>query len=585
MKRHRMKTMVFAVLLTIAAAFGWVTPAEAAVFHTDVRVLLTAGSSEPLEVRIVGDFYIKEAPDFDLDAEEIIISVAGSRPVLTADSRTLTAAAITFISMEYHGTSSYTGFVNRKYGYSTYLGNMQFDVVGGEIRAINTLPIEKYLYGVVPYEMSNAFPVESLKAQAVCARGYAVANCSIYGQRDYDIGDTSSDQVYHGYVSKYTRAIAAVEETAGKILTSEGEIIQAYYSASNGGQTEMTGNVWTSDLPYYVQRDDPYDLSNPSSPEQMSFIPGVFDAETTALMDPLVLAMLQQGANDAAGEEVTLLETVRIKARDAIYAPPSRSYTKADVTLMVRDAGGRTGQLTFTISLDDLVFSDDNPDGIFNIEKPRMRMRGAERGVLVSEDMAYDGWLITNRRYGHGVGLSQRGAQQRATSGQTYEEILYFYYANTQLHTVGTFDSAPVLVSDKYDISETGIGGIPPGTRVDKLLSRMTSDGDSISLVTSKGAPKTEGAAATGDFVRTVYEDGLAYFDLAVVVYGDTDGDGEISQDDATALRQHLLGAQHLTGPYLAAADVNHDGAVDSRDVLAIIKHTHRTYEISESAE
>ena len=57
--------------------------------------------------------------------------------------------------------------IMQNYGYCTYLGNMQFSIVEGHIRAINTLPIEHYLYGVVPFEMSNRFPVESLKAQAV----------------------------------------------------------------------------------------------------------------------------------------------------------------------------------------------------------------------------------------------------------------------------------------------------------------------------------------------------------------------------------------------------------------------------------
>jgi len=450
---------------------------------------------------------------------------------------------------------------------------MTFDVSEGTLRAINMLPVEHYLYGVVPYEMSNTFPIEALKAQAVCARGYAVAKCSAYRLRAYDIRDTSADQVYHGLNSDYTRAIAAVDETAGQVLTYNGDIIQAYYAASNGGQTEPTGNVWAADLPYYTQQDDPYDLANPSSLEEKSFIPAEFTEETLPLMDALVLNMLQQGADDAAGEAVTLVSTVRVKARDAIYDPPSRSYTKADITLMVADADGSVGQVTITISLSDLVYSEeDNPEGIFNTKR-NMRMRGAEPGVLTVEGVDYDGWFLTNRRYGHGVGLSQRGAQQRATDGQSYTEILAFYYVGTELITVGTWTTAPALTSDTLTVTETSVSGIALGTTPAELLAQLTADGGDISLISSSGAAKTSGRVSTGNFVRTTYNDGVAYFDLAVVIYGDTNGDGQIDQDDLDALRRHMLNTSRLTGAYLAAADVNQDGAVNGADVLMLLKH------------
>ena len=566
---------IFALLLALALAFADAPCARAAAFYTDIRVLLSIGTPQSINISFVGDFYLKEDPEFALSPDKMTISKAGSRPVLTSGENTFTASTITLVNRDYGGTSSYVRLRNAKYGICTYLGNTAFDVSGGGIRAINTLPVERYLYGVVPYEMSNTFPIEALKAQAVCARGYAVANCSTYRLRAYDILDTSADQVYHGYNSDYTRAAAAADETAGQVLTYRGDIIQAYYSASNGGQTELTGNVWATNLPYYVHQDDPYDLANEDSLEKKSFIPAEFTGETLPLMDAIVLQLLQEGANEAAGEVVTLLSTVRVKARDAIYDPPSRMYTKADVVMMVAGADGEAGQLTVTIDFGDLIYSDDNPDGIFNT-KTKLRMRGAEPGVLEAEDGGtYDGWFLTNRRYGHGVGLSQRGAQQRATVGQSYAEILEFYYTGTQLTTIGTDATAPALTSDQYEISKTYVSGILPGTTPQELLAGISAAEGSLSVITSKGAEKTEGRVSTGDFVRTVYGDGASYFDLPVVLYGDTDGDGRISQNDLDALRQHMLGVGRLTGPYLIAADVNHDGAADSLDVLALMRHIH----------
>ncbi len=572
---------IFILVLAFSAALGAV-PAYAAAFHTDIRVLLSIDGSKPVDFTVVGEYTLKEDPSFEFKSDKMTVSIVGNRPVLKSGDAVFTASSITLASKDYSGTSAYIRLNNSKYGVCTYLGDVSFDVEEGAIRVINTLPIESYLYGVVPHEMSNTFPVESLKAQAVCARGYAVANCSKFRLRAYDILDTSADQVYHGYASKYNRTKTAVDETAGQVLSYGGDIIQAYYSASNGGQTELTGNVWKSNLPYYVQKDDIYDLSNPYSLEEKSFIPSEFNEQTLPLMDPLVLKKLTEGASAAAGEQVNLVSTVRIKAHAASYDPPSRMYTKADVVLMVLNSSGKTGQLTVTLPFDDLVHTDENLTGIFNTGRTTLRMRGAERGVLKERDGEYQGWFLTNRRYGHGIGLSQRGAQQRATDGQAYSDILAFYYADTQLCTIGTYETAPALKSSTYNISITGISGIKPGTTPAELLSKLTSDGGTLSVISSDGSAKADGAMATGDFVRTVYGDGTSYFDLPVVLYGDTDGNGSISQSDLDALRLHALNMTRLTGPYLEAADLSHDGKTDSLDVLLLMKHMMGAYSIEQ---
>ena len=581
-KCTRCLAFIFVLILGLSAVFG-ATPAYAAAFHTDIRVLLSIDGAKSVDFTIIGDYSLKEDPMFKFESDKMTVSVVGNRPVLTSGDATFTASSITFTSKDYNGTSSYIRMMHSKYGVCTYLGDISFDIEQGAIRVINKLPIESYLYGVVPHEMSNRFPLESLKAQAVCARGYAVAKCSEFRLRAYDILDTSADQVYHGYASKYNRAIAAVNETAGQVLSYDGEIIQAYYSASNGGQTELTGNVWTSNLPYYVQKDDIYDLNNPSSLEEKLFIPAEFNEETLPHIDRLLLNMLQRAANEAAGEDVKLLSTVRVEAHDASYDPPSRFYTKTDIVLMVsNDDGSKSGQLDITISLDDLVRTDQNPAGIFNSGYTTLRMRGAEAGVLKTRNGEYVGWFLTNRRYGHGVGLSQRGAQQRATDWQLYTDILAFYYEDTHLCTIGTYDTAPALTSSIYDISESGISGIMPGTAPDELLSKLTSDGGILNVISPDGAAKVDGSMSTGEFVRAVYGDGTSYFDLSVVLYGDIDGDGSILQSDLDALRLHILNVTKLTGPYLAAADLSHDGAVDSLDVLLLLKNLNGAYSIKQ---
>jgi SpoIID/LytB domain protein len=579
-KRH----IIFIIVLLLALSFAFsITPAYAAAFYTDIRVLLSVGSPRSIDLTIIGDYYLEEDPSFEFQSDKVTISVTGNRPVLTSDNNTFTASSVTLASRDYSGTSSYIRLKNSLYGTCTYLGDITFDVINGRLRAINTLPIDHYVYGVISHEMDNSFPMEALKAQAVSSRGYGVYNCLINRLGEYDIRDTSADQVYHGYATRYTRVIKAVDETAGQVIMYKGKVIQTFYSASNGGQTDPTGYRWKNDLPYYIQADDVYDVRNPDSLEEKSFIPSEFDSETLPIMDEIVLGMLQQGANEAAGEDVELLGTVRAKGRDARYDPPSRCYTKVDIVLMVAAADGKRGQLTVTLPFSDLIQSDDNPKGIFN-KKHSLSMRGAEQGVYKTEDgKEYVGWFLTNRRWGHGIGLSQRSAQQRATDGQDYKEILAFYYVNTQLCTIGTFESAPALTSGKYAISEHFVSGIAPGTSPGRLLSGISSEEGDLSVITSKGNEKKVSDVSTGDFVRTVYGDGASYFDLPVVLYGDTNGDGKITQGDLDALRQHLLNTNKLVSVYLEAADVNHDGKADSLDVLQLLKHIHGASSIEQS--
>ena len=561
-----MKKFIFAFLIVlIVVAFA--VPADAAVFSNNIRVLLSTATYTSMNISVIGDYYIKEAPDFDLSSDNITLWIEGNRPVIRTETDSFSAATITLVSRDYSGTSAYVGFYNANYGYCTYLGNMQFTSNAGSIRAINTLPTENYLYGVVPYEMSNRFPLESLKAQAVCARSYAATKCFENRDLAYDILDTVDHQVYWGFSSGNARAISAVNATQGQVLTDEGVIIQAFYTASNGGQTELTGNVWSENLPYYLQKDDIFDLANPYSPEQKTFIPAEFTDKTKDMMDDLVLSLLQTKANALAGDSVTLRSVVSVKATGPLYAAPSRSYSGADITLMVSGSDGTVGQLTVPISFDELIYSDNNPSGIFNTSL-YLKMRDVEK----ASDKT-DGWYLTNRRYGHGVGLSQRGAQQRAVSGLGYQDILSFYYDNTLLVTFETASSANAVTSEKYQISDIGVAGVSPGIDTQNFLQSFSTRVGSLSIITSGSLTKTDGTIVTGDLVRCVYADQTAILDLPVIIYGDISGDGAVTSRDLNLLQWYLLGLRPLSGAYLAAADINQDGDVTNADLLALIWH------------
>ena len=120
--------------------------------------------------------------------------------------------------------------------------------------AVNVLPMEAYLRGVVPAEaIASTFPQQALRAQAVAARSYAANKRAARSDKLYDVDDTTAYQVYLGYDREYPASDEAVRATAGEILTYDGGPAFTEFTASNGGWTVA------GDAPYLVAQEDPYD--------------------------------------------------------------------------------------------------------------------------------------------------------------------------------------------------------------------------------------------------------------------------------------------------------------------------------------
>ncbi len=120
----------------------------------------------------------------------------------------------------------------------------------GALTVVNNVDIENYIRGVVPSEMPSSWNYEAHKAQAIAARSYALANLGKRANSGYDLKDTPEDQAYGGASAEAARTNKAVTETSGIVLIYDLKIIPAYYSASAGGQTSSSSDVWTKNLPY-----------------------------------------------------------------------------------------------------------------------------------------------------------------------------------------------------------------------------------------------------------------------------------------------------------------------------------------------
>lgn len=129
-----------------------------------------------------------------------------------------------------------------------YRGKLIIKNTGGRLTVINDVDLEDYIKGVVPCEMSPSWEFEALKAQAIAARSYALANLGKQARYGYDLKDNTEDQAYGGASSETKITNKAVDETHGLVLTYDMKVISAYYSASAGGMTST--NAWGGYAPY-----------------------------------------------------------------------------------------------------------------------------------------------------------------------------------------------------------------------------------------------------------------------------------------------------------------------------------------------
>ena len=348
---------------------------------------------------------------------------------------------------------------------------MQLDICEGVIRPILYIHVEDYLLGVVPYEMGDSFPLEALKAQAIAARTYALQRSGSAG--DYDVEDTTNDQAYKGRSTSHPVSEQAVRETEGLCGTYKGKLADCYYSASNGGQTELGQHVWPTDdadaYGYMDMRDDPFDLENDASVVKRFTLkkkPGT-EGLGTALHSALVNALedqLHALGVEADDNLVRFDEIVNVEATTPKFDEPSRLMTQLrfDVKISVRDytfrdTGAQSAAQQETLSPEATPSPTPAPTAtpayspyrkveetlsvILPIFTAAEKAMGLSINVYQNELITvYDigsAYMFESRRFGHGVGMSQRGAQQMAGKyGMTCEQILAFYYPGMDVQKI-----------------------------------------------------------------------------------------------------------------------------------------------------
>ena len=262
------------------------------------------------------------------------------------------------------------------------------------LSVVNALDLEDYLRGVIREEISPQWPQETLKAQAVVARTFALRQVIDNGGQRFHLKSTTDSQVYGGRQREDDRCDCAVQDTAGIVLTYKGKPLPAFYHAACGGHTEDVADVWSYSHPSLQGVPCSYCLYHP-----------VYNWEATIKREDVRRALLRGGCQ--LGEVEAILPLVR-------------SETGRILQLEIRHAGGR----------------------IMMEGKKFRQYLGYDliRSTNFSVKRNNGGFAFSGKGWGHGVGFCQWGAKGMAERAFSYEEILYHYYPGARLARIEEID-------------------------------------------------------------------------------------------------------------------------------------------------
>ncbi len=256
---------------------------------------------------------------------------------------------------------------------------------------IDEVPLEEYVIGVVAGEMPASFNIEALKAQAVASRTYALKK-SESSKGDYDVVDTTSNQVYINYdemkekwqnnYETYVKKIKeAVLETKGEVILYNNDLIDAMFFSTSNGYTENSGDIFSNSMPYLVSVDSSWDKD----------------------------------------ESPAFSSTKEVSKSEFLFNLGLDSNSSINIGNIEKTNTGRVK----TITINNKKFDASKIRSIFNLKSTSFTIK-------VNQDKV----TFDVNGYGHGVGMSQYGASGMAKAGYKYKDILNHYYKNCDIKKI-----------------------------------------------------------------------------------------------------------------------------------------------------
>ncbi|MFA6627003.1 MAG: SpoIID/LytB domain-containing protein [Bacilli bacterium] len=360
-------------------------------------------------------------------------------------------------------------------GTPSYAGNLEIALIDGKLLVVNDVDIESYLLKVVPSEMPSSYHVEALKAQAIAARTYAYMD--IFNKSNdalgYTVDDSVKSQVYNN-TNAQPNTTAAVQATQGLIMTHDGDPVQAFFYSTSSGLTASAHDVWITEgesgtyVPYLIGR-------NLATDEDSNPIPFDASSEASAL---LFFKQIEMNTPDSGTSyhrwKVTF---TKVQLSNILNANLGKSYT-ANSALILTKAGEEWISSPIPSSIGEVLdmYVEKRGDSgvvvsividttvgtykIINQYNIRFTLRPSSAGSNVTVygatntqttymrtwtnpgnlysgffaiEVDGDNFTLYGGGNGHGVGMSQNGANGLAKSGIEFEEILESYYSSIDL--------------------------------------------------------------------------------------------------------------------------------------------------------
>lgn len=340
-------------------------------------------------------------------------------------------------------------------GYS-YNGGFEYNRVNGnDLTVINVVGIHGYVKGVITGEMSPSWPIEALKAQALCAKSYAYCSRGKHAALGFDLCNTTDCQVYQGTRQQNSNSNQAVDAVYGLFVLYKGNVVPTFYHASSGGWTEDAENVWGTPQGYlkavedvYLTQTLPYSFIITNSEIQsilkakgyslQADIADFYVSEQTAAGNVRAVTFVQKN-----GKELTLTGE---KARTVLNNSSYGYQIKSQRFTVTPVGSGSTGEKLpingtwITAKLRELF-------AIGGSGRKQLRLDAGSAFALtgsgivplsgLSETTAGSTgsgtYRVTGTGSGHNVGMSQWGARAMAEKGFDYEEILHFYFTDIDI--------------------------------------------------------------------------------------------------------------------------------------------------------
>ncbi|MCI8777732.1 MAG: stage II sporulation protein D [Bacilli bacterium] len=273
-----------------------------------------------------------------------------------------------------------------------YMSNMTIRIKRSATGVIDVVPIEEYIVGVVSGEVPISFEMDALKAQAVAARSYVLKQLEYNRNNDYDVVDTVMNQVYldsdqlknrwgNNYITNLNKAKMAVLETKGEYLDCNGSVVEALFFSTSTGYTENSGEVFPTQQPY------------------LKSVASTWDADVSPVFNDYFYFKLWD-----------FYSKLGLPYSDTLY-----------VEAINTTSTGRIKQ----VKINGKIFSGDDVQYLLGLRSTFFSI------IQNGEDIT-----VNTKGYGHGVGMSQYGAQGMALNGYKYDEILKYYYQGVEIKKI-----------------------------------------------------------------------------------------------------------------------------------------------------